>query len=148
MRRYEGDIHTTTGLDAHGTVRTAEGQTELSKFIQDSHGINVLVSGELAFTGKTSAENHQTMIGVLSDNGTLTDELAHSLGNTPMPFGQLDPTNVLNDTYADALRGINEILTEHGGDMTGGFEDTLRQGASDTGCAAGQQNCGGVPPPR
>lgn len=131
IQRYAGNI--ADGPRADGPVKTPTGERWLSDFVASQKGITVLVSGDIVLSGATDGLGGPTRIGNLSSPTTLTDELAHALGNTP-PVG---------NTLADLWTDLNEFYVDNNLGLAPAYEQTIRNGASHVGCMVGGALCTG-----
>jgi hypothetical protein len=93
-------------------------------------GLTVIVSGNANLTGATIGEGGPTLIGVMSNSATFTDELAHGLGN-------VHGGNLLADVFLD----LNELQLALGLDLDLLLQEILRKSASKTGCALVKDGC-------
>jgi hypothetical protein len=139
INRVEGSI-TREGRFANGTVQTPAGSMSLKTYASSNPGLNVLVSGDSIASGQTAGIGGPSAIGVRSRSDTLSDELAHALGNN---IGAT--RNPLYNAIADFNLDASEGLVAIGSYIEGTLEETLRETASELGCVAGTPNCGAPP---
>ena len=112
---------------------TDSGATQLQDFAKTTPGVDIFVTQDQGVTGRTAGVGGPTLIGNRVGDGTITDELAHALGNTR---SLLPLANVWTDLYTD----FNERAAANGKPMNEMYTIMLRGGARDQ-CAANAAAC-------
>lgn len=105
-------------------VVTESGVTDFMKFASTTPGLDVLVTQDQGVTGLTAGTGGPTLIGNRVGNGTVTDELAHALGNTR---SLLPLANLWTDLYTD----FNERAAANGRPMNDFYIIMLRGAARE-----------------
>jgi RHS repeat-associated protein len=135
VKRFEaqGEVALTpSGVQGRGVGR--DGPEPLSAL----PGLTVLVSGDSPRSGGTVGAGGPSIVGVLSNQNTLGDELSHALG-VNLPGG----ANPFSNALADLLIGFNQWLTKNALPLDTWFEEIVREGAARQACAAGAPGCPG-----
>jgi hypothetical protein len=152
VNRYQGSF-ATSGGDISGRV----GSQDFGEFLKSHGGLTVIVGGEGWFgtiTGGTIGVFGPSFIGGRSDELTLSDELAHALGNV-IPGGKAiaefdyflgmlyhTGANVATDTFMD----IQETRAQFGLGIQWTYARLLRENAQLVACMDDRARCEGKNP--